>query len=709
MERRGIAERQYQVMQAAADRWDQVADRVAVTAGTLRRYGRAAATSPGALNDFLFREIQKPRVTTEAFLHERIIGHSVDFAETAPDADAERAGQPVARIVDLGPTGSVSGFATGFLVAPGLIVTNWHVFGTAADVAGCGAQFGYELVGGRLERGSVFELDAAQFFFSDETLDVAIVGVNRTALDGTALVDQFGFIAIDPAPGKYIAGNPINIIQYPDGESKRWATTENGLYVTPEPDDLFLQYATDTRPGSSGSPAFNHVWDLVAVHHSGVPRRIDGKIVTKSQQPWDPSMSDDDIDWVANEGVRISKIYALLTQVTMAKPDQQTLLRRLLDQISTTPTSSEVAPVVRPAPIARVIEVPNRDLTPMTVSIVVNGTANFYANGQPPQPSEPVDRLPLPTIALPSAVVMEERTLRFDPDYASRSGYSKTFLPGYSIKTPSAPTADVLRAGSAAKVLKYHHYSLVMHGKRKLAMWTAANADYDPAKRRHDRKFFGSDTWKADPRIPGDDQLEDTEYYAPARKFDRGHLVRRDDVAWGIDEREEEYGNSDSFHWTNCTPQHEYFNRDVGAYHGLWGQLENHITKQLKTSRCILFAGPVLADSDPVRHFVPDIPVQVPIKFWKVVVAVETNGGDDTLRAYGFVLSQQTAIDEHGWETTRFDPTRFKEEQRSLKDITAATRVTFENDLHAADPLAVVGTERTDSRPLRMLADVVLR
>jgi endonuclease G, mitochondrial len=704
----GIAARRHAIMQAAADRWEQNEPQIAATTTALETSGRMAATRRVILDDFLIREVQSPTPMSEAFLRERQIGHTVDLTDTAPDSAAAAAGRPVARIVDIGANNRVTGFASGFLVAPGLLVTNWHVFDSPGDTAGCGAQFGYEIDNGRVAEGAVFELDPDRFFFSNEALDFAVVSVRPDALIGTGSLSRFGVVPVDPTPGKYLAGNPINIIQYPEGKPKRWATTENGLYVTPEPDDLFLQYATDTEPGSSGSPAFNHNWSLVAVHHSGVPRRVNGRIVTRTGAVWDSTMPDDDIDWIANEGVRISKIYSFLSNTRMSDPAQQNLLTQFLGQIPS--PSGLVAPMAAetaaPARADRIDRQPIAS-TPTTMNIVVNGTANFYVNSAPPAVADPVVTAP-PMLAPSVPVQVLEKSLRFDPDYDHRPGYARDFLPGFSVKAPSAPAADVIRAGNGAKVLKYHHYSLVMHKSRKLAMWTAANADYDPAKRRHDREFFGTDTWKADIRIPVADQLEDLEFYAPAKKFDRGHIVRRDDVAWGIDEREEEYGNSDSFHWTNCTPQHEHFNRAVANYQGLWGRLENHISSQLRTQRCILFAGPVLAESDPLVYFDPDVPVQVPIEFWKIVIAVDTRRREDVLRAYGFVLSQQATIDEYGWETKRFDPTRFKEQQRSLRDITELTGVTFEKELHTADPLAVTTDESTGGRTLRSLADVVL-
>src|SRR5262249_47766289 len=145
-------------------------------------------------------------------------------------------------------------------------------------------------------------------------------------------------------------------------------------------------------------------------------------------------------------------------------------------------------------------------------------------------------------------------------------------------------------------LLKYHHYSLVMNQARRLQMWSAVNVDYTASKRRLQRADFGTDTWVPDPRIPGQLQIQDPELYGPAKKFDCGHIVRRDDTAWGDTQQEEIYANSDSFHFTNCTPQHEQFNRDVFGYHGLWGGLENQIQQQAPNvgNKLCVFAGPVL-------------------------------------------------------------------------------------------------------------------
>jgi endonuclease G len=347
------------------------------------------------------------------------------------------------------------------------------------------------------------------------------------------------------------------------------------------------------------------------------------------------------------------------------------------------------------------------------MNVVINGTANFYlggADGRAPAGVQPAVQTAVQPVVPPlSAPGVLEKKLRFDPDYAHRDGYQSDFLAGFEVPPPEAPADEVLKSDGKRLVLDYHHYSLVMHRERRLVMWAASNVDYDPEKRSRDRKEFGTDTWKPDPRIPIEAQIEDLEFYAPAAKFDRGHVVRRDDVAWGNTEREEEFGNSDSFHWTNCTPQHEGFNRDAFGYKGLWGGLENHIAQQagFVNNLLTLFAGPILAGDDPSRDFGSGIEVKVPIGFWKVVVVVEDSQPKRRLRAYGFILDQSEAIREYGWEG-RFRAGKFGEYQVSLGEITARSRVRFDNLVLASDPLKDVSHE-SRRRPLNNLNEIRLR
>lgn len=305
--------------------------------------------------------------------------------------------------------------------------------------------------------------------------------------------------------------------------------------------------------------------------------------------------------------------------------------------------------------------------------------------------------------ALPEVPKAEERAIRFDPDYDSREGYDPAFLHDSDEALVPVPSVAEERLGEILKgedgkplVLKYHHFELMMNKPRRLQMWSAVNVDYNPERKsQRSREEFGSDRWIPDPRIPAAVQIFDADFYKPAGNIDRGHMVRREDNAWGDTELETEFANSDTFHWTNCTPQHEAFNQSTpGAYNqayrqmeGLWGALENHVQQSRKdgdTKACLL-AGPILATEDPSADFGRG-PIQYPIEFWKIVCVAEGAGSAKRLKAFGFILSQKTVVDRFGIE--RFGPGRFKRYQVPLTEIASRAGVVFDRKLLDRDTMA---------------------
>jgi endonuclease G len=704
-----IIERKLDRAMAAGKRWQSLIDRRAETVRLLKLGGPTLADSPARVEQYFARESAKALAyaragVTETFFSERRIGPTLDLDENPPNETARTAGVPVGRIVELDRNGrAMEGFATGFLVAPNLMLTNHHVFASAAECSNCGIQFGYEKVSGVIAEGTVFALDTRLFFFSDEQLDFAVVGVSPLSTDAATSLDRYKTLPLIPTVGKILVGQPVSIIQYPDGGPKKYGVRDNELLIAPTDADLFLQYTTDTLPGSSGSPAFNKDWEVVALHHSGVPEIKDGQILTIRGTPWSKGMPDTDIHWIANEGVRVSRICVALRDASVLpqyEPARRVLLETLHEDFSKLPalaTPTEASPVTTNAIAGMAAE--------RGIGITVNGTANFYFDGGSPQATEPklvtVQSAPIETA---------EKKLRFDPNYEHRKGYDDDFL-GVSIPIPRIAadrSKEILKSGGDPLVLKYHHYSVVMNKERRLQMWSAVNVDYTKSKRRKTRDEFGTDTWVADPRIPGNVQIEDQELYAPALKFDRGHVVRRDDTAWGDTALEEIFANSDSFHWTNCTPQHEQFNRDKYGFHGLWGALENHIQQQAKNvgNRMSIFAGPILDNKNDLRHDFGGGEIQIPTRFWKVIFATEDAGTDAaTLRAYGFILDQQEAIDEFGLEA--FSAGKFKVYQLALDDISQASGVTFAKEVLDADALQGAPHE-TRRRLIESLADVAM-
>jgi hypothetical protein len=152
-------------------------------------------------------------------------------------------------------------------------------------------------------------LDPNRFFYTNEALDFSLVAVAMTAIDNTPL-SEFGQLKLIADPGKALLTEFVTIVQHPNGLHKFIALRNNRVL---DIFDSFAHYETDTQPGSSGSPVFNDQWQVAFLHHSGVPRRdAQGRYLNKDGRLWREEQGNDAIDWVANEGVRISSIVSHL-------------------------------------------------------------------------------------------------------------------------------------------------------------------------------------------------------------------------------------------------------------------------------------------------------------------------------------------------------------------------------------------------------------
>lgn len=264
-------------------------------------------------------------------------------------------------------------------------------------------------------------------------------------------------------------------------------------------------------------------------------------------------------------------------------------------------------------------------------------------------------------IATIAAVPRGERGLGqvpiIHPDLRKRRGYQPDFLDlpsGQPVPLPALTkkgAAAVVTLDDGSPEIKYHRFSVVLHKKRRLALFTASNVDWRPSMRapggkrptRNQLTGILDDTpeqWVTDPRIPDDFQLPDLFYTADGGAFDKGHIVRRDDVCWGKTFDDIQKGNGDTFHTTNCSPQASAFNRSNKGEDN-WGDLENLVQSETSAEKVVVFAGPVLASTDPLfqgRDHRGKVSIQIPLGFWKIIVA--TANGEP--RAYGFVLQQST-------------------------------------------------------------------
>jgi endonuclease G len=297
---------EYQKQEAAAQARYQA--RAAARAHTLQVL--ETATPLAAESD----ERKRVRLSTidphDGLALERIIGAS-DLLPLAYLEAGTICARPVCRVEVHDRRGSVLGYGTGFMVAPNLMLTNNHVLHDGQSALYSLAQFDYEndvMMQPRPTRN--FRLEPERLFITDEALDFSLVAVAPVAAEGVKL-EQYGYTRLIAASGKALLGECVSIIQHPSGAPKAIAIRSN--QVT-DVFDQFIHYSTDTEPGSSGSPVLSDAWEVVALHHAGVP---------------DPAGD----GYVANEGIRISSIMAHLAQLRASLPDaQQTVLRPLLDQ-----------------------------------------------------------------------------------------------------------------------------------------------------------------------------------------------------------------------------------------------------------------------------------------------------------------------------------------------------------------------------------------
>jgi endonuclease G len=295
-----------------------------------------------------------------------------------------------------------------------------------------------------------------------------------------------------------------------------------------------------------------------------------------------------------------------------------------------------------------------------------------------------------------------------DTDFSSRTGYDPDFLnaPGQdhslaAVRVPLPAPADpseLAKAKDGATLLAYENFSIAMHAKRRLALFTASNVTKEPKLRKPDpsadysrRGLSGlgpndQERWYTDPRLDDKFQLPDVFFTKDRKAFDKGHIVRRDDVAWGRTYPILRRANGDTYHVTNCSPQVAGFNRS-NAGEDNWGDLENVVLSDAANERLCVFAGPVLEDSDEVFVGKGDggitLRAKIPKRFWKLIVSRV----DDGIAAYGFVLDQ----DLSDVAFTEFVvPAEFVPSMSPIADIESMAGVNFGDDVRNADQFDTV-------------------
>lgn len=582
---------------------------------------------------------------------------------------------------------------SGFLVAPGLFLTNHHVISSPEQSEALMVQFDYEAADDGTERPvTSFTFDPATCFVSDpiEGLDFTLIAVGAR-LSGAKSLAEFGHLPLSDAKDKHMLGERANIIQHPNGDLKQIVVRENNLVSRDETEEV-LHYLADTEQGSSGSPVMNNSWEPIALHHWGEPfteiKGSDGKPLRKE----------------VNEGIRISAIVRNLRNRAPVLADSSG--QAIADALALWDASpTETAPALPESRAA--INAPGSPTSTRSGGSVTHAdgtiTWTFPIEISVRAPLlEPPRTIPAPPKAdtsSPKTLVRgpEKRTVEV-PNFSDRGGFEPGFIPGFVVPLPDYTNVGYRLAENRMPhegvddphELQYHHFSIVMNAERRLAAFAACNIDgrrlvavnrdnktvnLDPTL--HDLGAEATDAFSPDPRVPESEQMT-REFYedqvvpgfpkppplpkdaSPAEKkahtramlartarmFQKGHITLRGDPAWGTEEAAVA-AESDTFFYTNAAPQLGFFNQGSpvnapGTKGDLrWRTVETYVLRNAFTTRkrvCV-FAGPIFDDDrDPEYRF----GVRVPMKFWKVVVWAEGK----TLKSIALCADQRPVFEK---------------------------------------------------------------
>ena len=424
------------------------------------------------------------RPLTEAIGLERVVGKK-DFL----DANFMEIGLAVARFVGRinirSDSGRSIGYGTGFMVSPRLLLTNNHVLGSAEEARASEVEFDYQNDRqGRLLPLVGFELDPDAFFMTDKKLDFALVAVREVSIGGLPL-RRYGWSRLIGTEGKALLGESLNIIQHPLGEPKQIVLRSNELV---DLFDQFAHYRTDTEPGSSGSPVYNDQWQLVALHHSGVPATDEnGNLLDQDGKIWRDGMDPDKLAWVANEGIRVSSLVEYIRTQQLA-PAQARLRDELLtlqppsaietamsaqDRLTAPASASSVAGGLAPQTSAQSITLPLTISVQLGAPVLQPGTSQGTVAEQLSSPGDRLDlREALAELEAAKSRVYYDKSKdaeqkaayygKFQPDGEPGAAYtalSKLLANSHSTRLSYNPAKNVypwvdLREGGATPTLR---------------------------------------------------------------------------------------------------------------------------------------------------------------------------------------------------------------------------------------------------------------
>jgi len=169
---------------------------------------------------------------------------------------------------------------TGFLVGPGLVMSNWHVFeagngaGTLAALERYAARFDFRGADGQApaDAGIEVAIDAKAGYLDAShkiDLDYVLLSLDRKLGDEPIPSGEArGWLALGTR--EFEPNETCLVLQHPASRTLEVAPGSVLGWVADRKGDIY-EHMADTLGGSSGSPCFAPDWTLLAMHHRTDP------------------------------------------------------------------------------------------------------------------------------------------------------------------------------------------------------------------------------------------------------------------------------------------------------------------------------------------------------------------------------------------------------------------------------------------------------
>jgi endonuclease G len=168
------------------------------------------------------------------------------------------------------------------------------------------------------------------------------------------------------------------------------------------------------------------------------------------------------------------------------------------------------------------------------------------------------------------------------------------------------------------EVIAHAGYSLLYNEAHEQASWVAYELTAKETKKIYDR----TDRFLVDPKVKKG-SANDKDYQGSG--YDRGHLAPAADMTWSIE------SITESFYYSNMSPQVPYFNRVI------WKALEERVRSwAVENDALYIVTGPVL------RKGLPTIGanrVSIPEYYYKVILDYR----DPVVKGIGFIMPNMTS------------------------------------------------------------------